>query len=829
MRKYKNVIRGAALFVALSLMGTSEALSQLIAHFPMELENGKITEVQSGKSFTVHNNLSSEGAPGAEGNALRLDGYSTYITAGINAASLSPDALTLSLWCAMETYPMMNNDGAVNTSTFLAGNMNEDKKSGFAFLLSSQGDYSFECYIAGWKVSCKAGEKLEKYRWNHLVAVVDMVAKEVRVYRNAELVGTTGVRIDGTIVTGEESFMIGKSFGDVKTGPFLMNTVNGLIDDIRIYNTALAATELGYKTPEHSADLSIPSERFANDILRPVYHGMPAANWTNEPHGLTFYDGKYHLFFQKNGNGPYWGRLHWGHITSENLYDWEEEKIALAPSEDYDWKGCWSGCIFNDEIVTGGKPHLFYTAVDNAKAMIAEAIPADEHLVDWVKDSRNPVISGRPAGLSDDFRDPYIFTSNGEYYMIVGTSKDGIGAVTLHRYNKTAKTWSNSGDIFFKGRNASVAGTFWEMPVIVPMKGDKWLFMATPLGGRQGVEVLYWVGTIGTNGTFSPLPAYQNEPKEMELSGMSKDGYGLLSPSLHPVEDGKYITVGIVPDKLSSADNYKLGWAHTFSLPRELSLDENNQLIQKPFSGLTTLRTNTNYSEANFTLNGAKALIPVSGRCVEARARFKIGSANKVGFRFFKTADKAVEVYYDPKQNKIVVDARTVDRLKNDERAFNGLYESALPMRLGIGNAFDLHAYVDHSILDIFINEKWAFSVRLFPTDENATEVEAFSDGGETVFESLTAWTLDPKKGGSGSGLQQKDQSDIRFTAIDGFLKYENLPVGSVFSVYDFYGRVLGRMPVTNTFGMMQLPVSGCCIVNVRGRGVDYSEKIVFK
>lgn len=144
------------------------------------------------------------------------------------------------------------------------------------------------------------------------------------------------------------------------------------------------------------------------------------------------------------------------------------------------------------------------------------------------------------------------------------------------------------------------------MPVIVPMNDGKWLFMATPLGGRQGVEVLYWVGTIADDGTFSPLPAYQNEPKEMELSGMSKDGYGLLSPSLYQVESGKQIAIGIVPDKLGSNDNYNLGWAHTFSLPRELTLDENNQLAQKPYSGLSALRTATNYSATDLSLNGTK-------------------------------------------------------------------------------------------------------------------------------------------------------------------------------------------------------------------------------
>lgn len=258
------------------------------------------------------------------------------------------------------------------------------QKSGFAFLLSSQGDYSFDFYLSGWMdFSVKQDEKLVKYSWNQLAAVVDVEAKEVRLYRNAEITGSMVLNITGDMNVGESRFMIGKSFKEEKTGPFYLNTVNGAIDDIRIYASALTVAELGYKTPENDANLSIPETRFENDIHRPVYHGMPVAAWTNEPHGLIHYEGKYHLFFQKNANGPYWGRLHWGHIVSENLYDWHEEKIALAPSVDYDWKGCWSGCLFSDATLTSGKPQLFYTAVDNAKAAIAQAFPMDDALLEW--------------------------------------------------------------------------------------------------------------------------------------------------------------------------------------------------------------------------------------------------------------------------------------------------------------------------------------------------------------------------------------------------------------------------------------------------------------
>ena len=116
---------------------------------------------------------------------------------------------------------------------------------------------------------------------------------------------------------------------------------------------------------------------------------MPDAGWTNECHGLTYYNGKYHVFFQKNANGPYMARLHWGHLSSVDMCRWEEEKIAIAPSESYDWKGCWSGCTFNDEELTGGKPYIFYTAVDNAKIVYQHYVK--QHNEEYGPNSKMPI------------------------------------------------------------------------------------------------------------------------------------------------------------------------------------------------------------------------------------------------------------------------------------------------------------------------------------------------------------------------------------------------------------------------------------------------------
>ena len=70
---------------------------------------------------------------------------------------------------------------------------------------------------------------------------------------------------------------------------------------------------------------------FENDIHRPRYHFLPAANWMNDPNGVIQWRGRYHLFFQYNPDGPYHANMHWGHAVSDDLLHWEELPIAIAP------------------------------------------------------------------------------------------------------------------------------------------------------------------------------------------------------------------------------------------------------------------------------------------------------------------------------------------------------------------------------------------------------------------------------------------------------------------------------------------------------------------
>lgn len=734
--------------------------AELVAHFDMQVHSGDIIESVSGNRFAVKGNFSPENVKGAVGDALRFDGYTSHVEAELDGIlPAGSKAMTVSIWVAVPCYPIIQIDTNTSEKTPIATCIDTDKKTGFGFYLGFNGKYSFRTYVGGWPVNIDVDTPLPVYQWNNLVAVVDSDNRSVKLYNNGEEIGSS--KANGTVTFPGGPLYMGQGNESRMSGPFELMSFNGLIDDISIWNEAKTLAEIKKWQPDNEPDLNIPSSRYANDLLRPRFHGMPATGWTNECHGMFYADGRYHLFFQKNGDGPYMARLHWGHISSENLYNWKEEKIALAPGDWYDIKGCWSGCIFSDEIITQGKPNAIYTAVDYSKASIAQAAPESDELNDWIKNSGNPIINGRPNGLSDDFRDPYFFRNGNDAYIIVGSAKGGVGATTLHRYNASSGSWSNNGDLFFSGTSAITDGTFWEMPNITLMPNGKWLFTATPLGTSQGVHTLYWTGDIASDGKFIP-DANSSKPRLVELN--SREGFGLLSPTIYQ-EEGKTIVIGIVPDKLPSTTNWKLGWAHCYSLPREWSLAEDGSLLQRPYEGLTGLRTLTMFSQNNIELNGVVDLSPVSGRSIEICGTFEVGSA-PFGFNVFKSASGEGVISYDPVAGEIIADFKALPRLANDNGVYDGVYRCPLPEKPAFGSILKINMFIDHSILDIFVNDKWATSIRVFPTENDANGIEAFSLSPTKVRE-LKAWVLDIDSASSGIETISPDATDTNSRYVD--------------------------------------------------------------
>ena len=280
------------------------------------------------------------------------------------------------------------------------------------------------------------------------------------------------------------------------------------------------------------------------------------------------------------------------------------------------------------------------------------------------------------------------------------------------------------------------------MPNVTPLDGGKFLFTCTPLGTGVGVRTLCWVGTIDADGHFQPDAT---GVQTLELGGISRDGYGLLSPTIYRHAD-KTLLLGIVPDKLPTQTNYEMGYAHLLSLPREISVDASGQLVQRPYSGLAAMRSQTTYNQ-QLTLNGMQSLAPVSGRQLELLGSFTVGSG-QMGFRFLGTGDRAAVLTYDAARGTITLDLSTLARTQNDNGVYNGTYSASLPVKPAAGEQLKMHVFVDGSIADIFVADRWAFSVRLFPTDADAVEAQAFAT--EPTPATLQAWTLDASQSADG-------------------------------------------------------------------------------
>lgn len=712
----------------------------------MTLTDGKVY------GQTVHSQLPATSAPGIDGQALRFDGYSTWLELPVDATALTTESGTYLVTLAAETYPMMQVDVAETTPTYatICGNLDETNKRGFALELSSQGDLRARFavdYGGGYILTIQGNKKLPRGEWCQVTLEFEKEANKAWLFLNGEVIGDTKVN-NRTLQHSTLPLRVGKDATDVKSGPFLLNTFCGLIDDISLCNSAFHPIKFNHS---EQPDFNYPASRYEGNLWRPQYHGMPSGSWTNESHGLIFSGGRWHVFFQKNANGPYMSRLHWGHLSSADLCSWREEPIAIYPGEPFDIKGCWSGCVYED----GDDTYILYTAVDNEKARIVQAKAKDNTLVEW--GDKQIVIDGRPAGLSDDFRDPYYFEANGNKYIIVGSSKNHVGACTLHQLKNGS--WTNDGAIFFQGSTAALHGTFWEMPNVTPLGNGKFLFTCTPLGTQQGVRTLCWVGTIGIDGKFTPDASGM---QYLEMAGISRDGYGLLSPTIYQ-KDGKTLLLGIVPDKLADTENYKMGWAHNYSLPRELSVDANGQLVQKPYSGLTSMRSDETVS-IDETLLGTKAL--VSGRQIELLGEFTPTSGT-CGFRFLDNAS----LTYDVASKSLTLDVSNLQRVANDNGSYNGIYTTTVPETLRT-----LHVFLDGSILDIFVNDRWAYSVRVFPTDAAATATEVFSTGSTAV--KVQSWTLDA---GKTTSIHENVIGKNRQTTIG--------------PIYDFQGRCLNGRP----------------------------------
>ena len=210
----------------------------------------------------------------------------------------------------------------------------------------------------------------------------------------------------------------------------------------------------------------------------------------NDPNGFSEYKGEHHLFFQYYPYATHWDSMHWGHAKSVDFIKWEYLPVALAPDQDYDNFGVFSGSAIED----GEKQILIYTGVEEKAAPNGEKCIRQNQCVaigngvEYEKIENNPVVTADmlPEGSSlEDFRDPKVWKENGKYYMVAGSRHgDGSGQIALFCAEKPEK-WEFAGIL---DRSENKIGRMWECPDFYPLDGKQVLMISPQEMEAEGLE-----------------------------------------------------------------------------------------------------------------------------------------------------------------------------------------------------------------------------------------------------------------------------------------------------------------------------------------------------
>lgn len=452
---------------------------------------------------------------------------------------------------------------------------------------------------------------------------------------------------------------------------------------------------------------SNPEKNYYDELYRPQFHFTPEKNWHNDPNGLVYYDGEYHLFYQHNPKGNEWGYMHWGHAISTDLVHWEHFPIAIYPDENSEDKvrcTAFSGSAIVDENNLLGKQEgdvktlvAFYTSQHCGQRI---AYSTDKGRT-WEKFEGNPII---PYDETDDARDPKVVWHEPSQKYVMAL------------YRKTTEGDNSKGVSFYTSENLTdwehqshVFG-FYECPDLVPMQvtnrpeETKWVLF-------DG-DGSYLIGNFdGTK--FSP------ETAKMK-SDFGKNYYATQTWSNIPEEDGRVIQIAWM--RGGSFPEMPFNGQMTF--PTELELTKFNfgyKVTRKPVSEIELLHDKDFEWENEKLIPGINQNIvkKVKGDCLHIIGEFDLKSCNNFGFMLrHNKKETGTELLYDVKRGTL------------------SLLGTTAPL-LPVDNKITLEILVDRASIEVFANGGQTVISNCFTPEKGAEDLVLFTNGGEMIVEKL--------------------------------------------------------------------------------------------
>jgi beta-fructofuranosidase len=419
--------------------------------------------------------------------------------------------------------------------------------------------------------------------------------------------------------------------------------------------------------------------------------------------------------------------MHWGHVKSKNLVHWEHLPIALAPGDTCDTGGCFSGSAVDNN----GELTLIYTGhhyIDKEKDLFYQnqniTVSADG--VTFQKAAENPVISEPPTDSNHHFRDPKVWKNKDNWYMVVGNStKENVGRVILYR-SSDLREWSYVGVL---AQGDEKLGFMWECPDFFELDG-KFVLMISPQGIKEEGD-LY--NNIFQTGYL--VGEYDYETNNFTHGSFTELDYGHDFYAVQTLKDekGRRIAIGWMDMWESDMPTKADGWCGALTLPREVTLGENDKILMNPVEELNLLRE-IEHNILTHKVISSDYLIETKEDLLEIKAVFDLTNCNSqsVGLRIRGVnQEETVLTYYLDKQTLTL-------NCSKSGKVEDGVRNTILRTN----QELSLRIFIDRSSIEVFANEgQTTMTSRIYPT-ENRLGIELFADSGDAKIKELTYWKL---------------------------------------------------------------------------------------
>ena len=494
-------------------------------------------------------------------------------------------------------------------------------------------------------------------------------------------------------------------------------------------------------------EMASDQTNYYQEQYRPHYHFSPEFGWMNDPNGMVFYKGEYHLFYQYYPDSTVWGPMHWGHAVSTDLVHWKHLPIALYPdsigyifsgSAVVDWKNT-TGFGTSDDPPLVAIFTYHNMAREKAGRTDAEnqgiAYSTDKGRT-WVKYDGNPVLLN--PGIKD-FRDPnVIWNEELQKWNLILSAHDRVRIYS----SPDLKDWNFESEF---GADAGSHGGVWECPDLFPLKvketdQPKWVMLVNlnPGGPNGGSGTQYFVGDFDGH-QFTPAS------KDTSWLDWGHDNYAGVTWSDIPKEDGRRIFLGWMSNWNYAQVVPTTTWRSAMTVPRVLTLDNENgnyKVLVDPVKELDELRIpGAEVKQADLSVAGEKTVQLDSIRlaCSEINVEFQKADQlpHSFGLTLSNDQNEQLRIGYSSENKQLFV-----DRSKAGKNDFSPKFEGVATAPFEMSETMKLHIYVDVASVEVFADDgQLVMTETYFPTSE-MNHLQLFSDKGSIEVKDIGVYGL---------------------------------------------------------------------------------------